>query len=506
MNKKEIGKYLEKLRKAKGLNRTEAARAVGTIYKSVLDWESGVMPSSESLIDLARLYSVTVDDILECGKQITSEELYEKYPIFKPLDYTKKPDLKKDYYTYQTQLIVINNRLKELILAFRKRVLSRSEDFELRFLFSNMCSFSEYYYDHYDNENKDEYLCFIKVLNRAKHDSKSSQEYYFEVRKYIDNKFQYINPFPEYANANIDNIKDKQFKALENWEKDFFLAAIQNSDVINDPSDSLWHLKDYEQRYGEEFDKEKVIKKLIRYFIENGAELNPWLYSFKKKKKVAHDVLTTLEEYYVDYLKPLFIQFHNPNDEEDKEYKYAYVENNEMNRFLDNYIRYYFPLYSADRIDPKTTLELFESKTEKEIVEFLYSEHKKYRNKDETEYRFKKADVENDLQRFYKCRDKLLSDNEKATKRIKQIKELEVKLNNGEKTFYEFEIIDIAKEKEFNHWKLMNIWKNQLTYSQFIKKRDKKLTESLLRDLDKISLDEIRDKYFAKEEVEVKDE
>ena len=140
MNKQSISKYLYQLRRDSGLNRTEAANSIGTTYKSILDWESGVMPNIESLVKLAKLYKVKVDDILECGHKITEEELYEKYPIFNPYDYSKPFDRKKDYYTpHQIKLLQINNRLKELILKYRNGLLTRSEDHELRFLFEKMC-------------------------------------------------------------------------------------------------------------------------------------------------------------------------------------------------------------------------------------------------------------------------------------------------------------------------------------------------------------------------------
>ena len=75
MNKVKIGKYLKQLRENNSLSRTEAANQLGTIYKSVLDWEKGVMPSNESLLELAKLYKVTVDDILECGKLLFLSEV-----------------------------------------------------------------------------------------------------------------------------------------------------------------------------------------------------------------------------------------------------------------------------------------------------------------------------------------------------------------------------------------------------------------------------------------------
>lgn len=507
MNKIKIGKYLEKLRIAAGLNRSEAASAIGTIYKSILDWEKGVMPSNESLMALARLYNVTVDDILECGQQLTIEEFYEKYSLFKPFDFNNKIDKNKDYYTpYQSKLITVNTRLKELIMLFKKRVLSRSEDLELRFFFTNMCAFSDYYYEEFDDENKDSYLCFIEVLNYAKDISKTNQEYYYEVRKYIDIKNHgFHNPFPEYANPEKDELKDQQFKTLEDWEKDFYLALVQNNDMILDASKTPFFLEEYEQRYGCEFNKEKVVKELIKYFIKNGAVLNPWLYSYRRKKKVTHSVLDTLEELYLDYLKPIFIHFYNPHDENDGIEKYAFVENNEQNRFLNNY-EDYVPYISEKRIDPKQLLHLFSLTDEKEIVDYIYSLRKKHNEDKDVEYRFKKAEIDSDLRYFYKCRDIFINDKQLDGKRIEQIKVLEEKLKKGETTFFEYEFVDIANENNFDHWKLMKRWKNQLTYSQFMKKRDSKLTADLLTNIDNLSLEEIRNRYFAKEEVEIKDE
>lgn len=507
MNKTKISKYLKELREKNGLSRTEAASHLGTIYKSILDWESGVMPSNDSLLELAKLYKVTVDDILECDGQISNEELYEKYPIFKPLNYRIEVDKKVDLYTpYQNSLIIVNNRLKELILLFKKRVLSRNEDYELRFLFNNMCGFSEYYYEHYDNEHKDKYLSFVEMLNDCKRVCKSVPEYYYEVLKYIDiPKYGFSVPYPEYGIPGKDQLKDQQFKTLDDWQKDFYLALVQNSDVVFNPNRTPSCLKDYEERYGEQFDKEIVVKRLIRYFIENGAALNPWLFTYVKKQREEHDVLFTLEQFYLDYQKPIFIHFYNPNDDTDREYKYAHVANNDYTRFLDSFEAYRLPIYAPDTIGPKETLDLLTNANEEEIVELLYLKNKRYRSEENVEYRFKKSDVDYSLQLFYKIRERFLKDREKDLANIKLIESLEKKLKNGETVYYEYITEDISKKANFNHYSLMIRWKNQLSYSQFMKKRDHKKTKELLNELDNLSVEEIRNKYFEKEVV-IKDE
>lgn len=501
MNKVKIGKYIKELRERKGLTRTQVADKLGTTYKSILDWEKGVMPTNESLLDLANLYNVTVDDILECGTQITKEELYQKYPDYQPNHHRSFKEDKEFYVNYKERQFVVRERFKELVMLFRKRLLSRSEDLELRFLFDNAYEFTNYFYDTYDSD-KDRYLCFIEVLNDAKVRCKTASEYYYEVRKSIKAIKKPLYQYPEFGIPSLCIIGDKTFKSLENWEKDFYLALFQNSDVVMDPSYHSSLLRDYEERYGEQYDKEKVIKRLMKYFINNGAVLNPWLYSFIERRKEEHSVLSTLEKLYLDYIKPLFIQFHNPYDENDTEYKYAYVENDKENRYLDDYLAYSIIASRNDDIDPMKLYEMLKSADEKAIVDFLYSLHGGHMKTEETEYRFKKSAIQIHLQDFYKRRDSLLRDEKKADRDIKQIKELEERLNNGETEYYEYVLDDISEHDGFDHWKLMISLKNEISYYQFLKKRNNSMTAELMKEIDNLSLKEIRDKYFKKEVVD----
>ncbi len=502
MNKKEIGKYLEKLRHQKGVGRTEAASSIGTTYKSILDWENGVMPSNESLLNLAKYYGVTVDDILECGKLITYEELYDKFPDFKPIESRIKEGLPEKYEPYQQRLLNINIRLKELIHLFKKRTLSRSEDFELRFLFEKMCVFSDYYYEEHDDSKKEKYLCFIEILNEAKEKTKTSPEYFYEVNRYIEiANWGYHNPFPEYAEIEKDPIKDEQFKSLEDWQKDFYLAAIQNSDVINDPYNAQYFLKDYEDRYGKKFDKEVTIKKLIRYFINNGAKLNPWLLSFIEKRKIECDILMELENIYLDFIKPIFIQFHDPKSD-DGEYKYAYVKNTQNNRFLGEYTEYYIPSFCSDRLGPKEVYKMLMNYTEEDMVKYLYEQLKDKGDIQSNEFDYKKARVNTFVQQFFKSKKEYVTRIEEDKKRLNQLALLEEKFYRGEKTYFEYQYVDIAKNKNFDHFKMMKEWKNDLNYSEYLKHRDNLKTQELLKDLDSLSLEEIRNIFFAKEEID----
>lgn len=504
MNKKEIGKYLKLLRENKRLTRSEAAFLLRTTYKSILDWENGVMPSNESLLSLADLFEVSVDDILECGKKISSEDLYKKYPDFNPDYLQAKADYKGINLNYKERLLNAHERFKELVIVYKKRVLTRSEDIELRFLFEKLCDFSEYYLHKNKIENKDKYLCFINALNISKSNNKSAVAYYYEVRRYIDFKNFFKYPYPEYGLPSKDIFKDKLFKNLENWEKDVCLASIQINDAYLEVPDSNWEWTRYNQVYGEEFDKEKVLKRIIRYFIENGAVLNPWLYSFISKKKKQFDILSSLEETYVNYIKPLFISFKKADDPTIEQF--GFVENNDTNRFLDDYIDRYF-LSGRFHSDELNHLEYFKyisgDYDEEKIVDYLFSLDYPER-KEEISFLEKKSMVSNLLRSFNKNKELWISDKKESEDALNNEEQLLQKLSNGETIFYRFEYEDISKEKDFDHLFLMNKWKNLLPYESFMKKRNNEATKELLENLDILSLDEIKEKYFQKEIIEQK--
>ena len=88
---------------------------------------------------------------------------------------------------------------------------------------------------------------------------------------------------------------------------------------------------------------------------------------------------------------------------------------------------------------------------------------------------------------------------EKEKTDIEKIETLEEKLKEGQEIYYEYELEDIASNKAFNHMEEMKEWKNILSYSEYMKKRDKERTKELLDELDILSLEDIRKKYFGKE-------
>lgn len=61
----DLGKKLMDLRVGQGISQLEVAEKLGVARQTISRWESGAaMPSADNLLYLARLYQVTVDDLL----------------------------------------------------------------------------------------------------------------------------------------------------------------------------------------------------------------------------------------------------------------------------------------------------------------------------------------------------------------------------------------------------------------------------------------------------------
>ncbi|MBQ6535218.1 MAG: helix-turn-helix transcriptional regulator, partial [Firmicutes bacterium] len=68
----EFREKLQELRKSRGLTQEELAEAIFVSRTAVSKWESGRgYPSIESLQELSRFFSVTIDDLI-CPKEIMS--------------------------------------------------------------------------------------------------------------------------------------------------------------------------------------------------------------------------------------------------------------------------------------------------------------------------------------------------------------------------------------------------------------------------------------------------
>ncbi len=82
MNDFDFGNYLCLLREKKGLSQKELADLLGISDKAVSKWENGrSKPKSQSIMRLAQLYGVSVDDLLSCGRRFERKDATVVSPL-----------------------------------------------------------------------------------------------------------------------------------------------------------------------------------------------------------------------------------------------------------------------------------------------------------------------------------------------------------------------------------------------------------------------------------------
>ena len=500
---KNIGKYIERLRKEKGWTRRQLVAEVRGVFdeKSIDDWERReVLPNQESLISLADVFKITIDDLLEGGKEITNEKLLEQYPIFKPQEYNLGKDSGGvDLYTqHQSQLIIINKRLKELIIKFNDGSLNRNEDFELRFLFNRMCELNEYTKETGIKLSSDKYLDFIKILNYLKNQNLKKDAFYWEIQKYIEFNSNYcLYARLDDCVSNQQGFEHKKFCLLESWEKDMDLARFQNFDILHyDPSDSEYMLEKFKEEHGKEYDKEEYTKDLIKYLIDNGAVINPWFFSIIKRNRIEKSVVDRLEELYNLCVKPITIYYSNKDSEGHEQIK-ATIENNRWNRFLDKYYSFY-SIFNDEKYTPKEIYRLLTTDSEKELV-YIFANKLSKKVNEEVEYNKLKARAHADLSVWNERKEEFFAREKAIEDGLKEIPILEEKLKNGETSYYVIEEEEIGPNEPSELYEYVCYWKFEQSYSDFLRKRDHKATKKLREEINDLSLDQIRNKYFPKE-------
>ena len=78
MDVQKIGIFLADLRKGKGWTQEQVGQQLGVTNKTVSRWENGnYMPPVEMLLELSKLYDVSINEILS-GQRLTEAEYHEK--------------------------------------------------------------------------------------------------------------------------------------------------------------------------------------------------------------------------------------------------------------------------------------------------------------------------------------------------------------------------------------------------------------------------------------------
>lgn len=89
MDQVKIGAFLKQLRGQSGMTQEQLAERLGVNSRSVSRWETGrTMPDFALLIELGRLYGVTVDELLDGAYRAKAEPVPEGETLEKIADYT----------------------------------------------------------------------------------------------------------------------------------------------------------------------------------------------------------------------------------------------------------------------------------------------------------------------------------------------------------------------------------------------------------------------------------
>ena len=417
----------------------------------------------------------------------------------------------------QEQILKIYNRFRELSKIVINRPLTLNEEKEYKFLFENFYVLNDYHNKYCKINANNSFLRLMDSINRMRIEVRdmTEDEKYWEVQKLYeeidDNNFRFSHwrnmedlILNEEKYPNVFYIKNR-FEALDNWQKDMFLAMFQNLEGYDRTPDKRGaeYLKRFEEENGE-YNHENIMKDEMRYLIKHGACYNKWFLNCYQKKIEKKRIIDRLEELYNLCLKPIEISVQNQEKNKCETIK---IENTIKNRFINNY---YFSIsnflkYKKDTdpsySDLQQTFDYFISHDEIDDntrMTMAQSEHintnreKKYWMAD---YKQRLGYMEN-LYNEFKNKEKEIEDG------LKEIKILEELLKSGEKEYsYEsLEMLGGNDEKSIREW--IVYWKTKLDYSEYLRTREKKKTKELLLDLDKLSLAEIKEKYFKIEVLE----
>lgn len=515
MNKKRIGLYLKQLRSqkkrkdGKSFSQYDLAEEFSINYdceisiNAIAEWEAGnTIPSPDNLEILSEIYDRSIDEILD-GEDQDKTDYKEKYIIYDD-NWGMKFDQKTNLYQIRNEQIkLITSRFKELLLIRIDRYFSKSEENEFKFLFNNFYLLSDYARDYSELNVNDQYLIFKDTINELLVEIRNMtpEEKWWEIQKlYSEKEVLWFSFWRDVCDLKQVDILKERFSLFDDWQKDMLLAMFQNIEPYDpDPAKyGSFHYKRYEDEHGE-YNHEELFKSKIVELIKNGACLNKCFFNIKRGYYEKKRIIDRLEELYNLCLKPIEIHM-SQDDGTVKSYK---IENNIKNRFLNNY---YFSLQHSlkgfvhDENPYSDIDEIFEwFINSKEISEDIYLDIAKREKIDiNQEKKYWLADVKHRSlidKYFYefKAKEKSIEDG------LKEIEDLKTKLSAGEIEYsiHKTELIGGHDESSIRDY--IEFWKSKLTYSEYLKGRDKEATKMLLKEIEGLSIQEIREKYFMVE-------
>lgn len=510
MNKKKIGKFIKSLRKERKISQEDLSNLFQKQYltvnaKTISDWENGkTIPSLDCLVELAEIFQISVDELLDGEKEI-DEDYRKKYFIYNPNWGYDIDNNERFYRIRDKQIIQITQRFDELIKIRIQNDFTRKEEKEFQFLFEHFYELTDYYEKYIPELEMDDYsklkYAMIKCIEENR--NSSLKEIIFELKKLIKPDKRISVLFSELMDEvpKLNSYLDKRFKALPFWEKDMLLAMIQKCDsIVPRPIYNADQLKRIESKKEKGYDEEKMRRDIIRYIILNGACINSYYINFILVKKENKRIIDRIEQLYLLCKKPL-LGYTCVNGMREKHL----IENNQNNRFvffLYHQIRDFFDM------DFNELFSLIHQYTPITLPEEILIKIAKKRGIDvDREIRYIKADLNMNAnyQFVIDCWEKYLKKEEEIKKGLEEMKKLSSLLQKGEKTYGVLKRDYIGGKDWLSMRDYFYYWNTLISEKDLKKHRKIKETEELLCELDNLTLEEIRNKYY-KEEVYENDE
>ena len=519
LNKNKIGNYLKELRKkkinSKGKPYTQNDLSDEFYEKynilisinAIAEWENGkTLPSPDNLEILSKIYSKSIDEIIE-GEDLEQINFEEKYFICNEHWGSKFGKDDNLYQIRNSQISKIQDEFSNHIKIRLTREFSINEEKEFNFLFNNFYSITDYCYTYSKSAFNDDLLIFKDALKYLLVEIRnmSLEEKYWEVQKlYRKNELMWFTFRLDVHDLKHVGILQERYKKLEDWEKDMLLAMFQNLEPFdaNASEHGSHYLERYEQQYGE-YNHDQIVKDEIRELINRGAYINKAFFNVKEKVVEKKRIIDRLEELYNKCLKPIEVCVDSDDSGKYKTYK---IENNLKNRFVD---KYYFSLSNGLRFVERTDYSYSDLQkvydffvNNDSIPEEIYLRLAKLNNLDTNrDKKYWMSDLMN-FEPFFKKFDEFKRAEKDIADGLEEIKELETLLKNGQKEYEISYYETIGGTDEASIRDYVEYWKSDLDYNEYIKFRDEKATGELLKDLDILSLQEIKEKYFKEEVIE----
>lgn len=376
MDKKKCGLFLKQLREERNLTQSkmveEFSANVG-VYgdaiseTSISKWERGEsFPDIVNLKDIARFFNVTLDELCN-GERAVFENFEDRYFICKKnwaYEYYSKDKNCNLWQLNNEQAIKIEKRFNDLLGKLVDDTITTTQEKEFDFLCAN-------FYNTTEKLSVEDAKFKIRKESALMHKASFSEKMW-EAYKLFDYKLKldFFKDICDNVEGEPSAIIAKRIKETKEFEKDILLALIQKNNVTYINKDN------FNKTFGVEYNEEALTKKAIRLLIENGAKLNKNLMGYYETVKRKHKTINDLVYMHRIYKKPILVKEYTNKINQRDLYKapscnYYLIKNTFFNRQL---LRNDYPYNENDIFCDENLYNELENKLYNGELEFVNEE------------------------------------------------------------------------------------------------------------------------------------